>query len=121
MTPSGEATEGVLTRLRKLEDLKPWGSIVYGSESEKWGISWNHASRKAAVEDARSNSGSGKCPIELSFYGRSCGAFAISGKSWSLVQRDTVQKAKDAALDDCGRTGKSCRIVGAVCADGSCR
>ena len=51
MTPSGEATEGVLTRLRKLEDLKPWGSIVYGSDSEKWGISWNHASRKAAVED----------------------------------------------------------------------
>jgi hypothetical protein len=121
MTPSGEATEGVLTRLRKLEDLKPWGSIVYGSESEKWGISWNHASRKAAVEDARSNCGSGKCSIELSFYGRSCGAFAISGKSWSLVQRDTVQKAKDAALDDCGRTGKSCRIVGAACADGSGR
>jgi len=121
MTPSGEATEGVLTRLRKLEDLKPWGSIVYGPESEKWGISWNHASRKAAVEDARSNCGSGKCSIELSFYGRSCGAFAISGKSWSLVQRDTVQKAKDAALDDCGRTGKSCRIVGAACADGSSR
>ena len=121
MTPSGEATEGVLTRLRKLEDLKPWGSIVYGPDSEKWGISWNHASRKAAVEDARSNCGSGKCPIELSFYGRSCGAFAISGKSWSLVQRDTVQKAKDAALDDCGRTGKSCRIVGAACADGSGR
>jgi Domain of unknown function (DUF4189) len=121
MTPSGEATEGVLTRLRKLEDLKPWGSIVYGPDSEKWGISWNHASRRAAVEDARSNCGSSKCPIELSFYGRSCGAFAISGKSWSLVQRDTVQKAKDAALDDCGRTGKSCRVIGAVCADGSGR
>jgi hypothetical protein len=121
MTPSGEATEGVLTRLRKLDDLKPWGSIVYGSESEKWGISWNHATRKAAVEDARSNCGSGKCPIELSFYGRSCGAFAISGQSWSLVQRDSIQKAKDAALDDCGRTGKSCRIIGAVCADGSGR
>ena len=25
MTPTGEATEGVLTRLRKMEDLKPWG------------------------------------------------------------------------------------------------
>ena len=121
MTPSGEATEGVLTRLRKLEDLKPWGSIVYGPDSEKWGISWNHASRRAAVDDARSNCGSSKCPIELSFYGRSCGAFAISGKSWSLVQRDTVQKAKDVALDDCGRTGKSCRVIGAVCADGSGR
>jgi hypothetical protein len=121
MTPSGEATEGVLTRLRKMSDLKPWGSIVYGPDSDKWGISWNHASRRAAVEDARSNCGAGKCPIELSFYGTGCGAFAISGKSWSLVQRDTVQRAKDAALDECGRTGKSCRIIGAVCADGSGR
>jgi hypothetical protein len=121
MTPSGEATEGVLTRLRKMDDLKPWGSIVYGPDSDKWGISWNHASRRAAVEDARSNCGAGKCPIELSFYAGRCGAFAISGKSWSLVQRDTVQRARDAALDECGRTGKSCRIIGAVCADGSGR
>jgi Caspase domain/Domain of unknown function (DUF4189) len=121
LTPSGEATEGVLTRLRKLDDLKPWGSIVYGPDSNNWGISWNHKSRKAAVEDARSKCGSGKCPIELSFYGNGCGAFAVSGKSWSLVQRDIVQKAKDAALDECGRTGKSCRIIGAVCADGSGR
>ncbi|MDP1868742.1 MAG: caspase family protein, partial [Bradyrhizobium sp.] len=90
MTPTGEATEGVLTRLRKMEDLKPWGSIVYGPDSDKWGISWNHASRKAAVDDARSNCGAGKCPVELSFYGTRCGAFAISGKSWSLVARDTV-------------------------------
>ena len=53
MTPTGEATEGVLTRLRKMEDLKPWGSIVYGPDSDKWGIYWSHASRKAAVDDAR--------------------------------------------------------------------
>ncbi len=121
MTPSGEATEGVLTRLRKLDDLKPWGSIVYGPDSNKWGISWNHVSRNAAVEDARSNCGSGKCAIELSFYGSGCGAFAISDKSWSLVQRDNIQRAREAALDDCGKAGKSCRIIGAVCADGSGR
>ena len=48
MTPTGEATEGVLTRLRKMEDLKPWGSIVYGPDSAKWGMSWNHLSRRAA-------------------------------------------------------------------------
>jgi hypothetical protein len=121
MTPSGEATEGVLTRLRKMDDLKPWGSIVYGPDGDKWGMSWNHASRRAAIEDARNYCGSSKCPMELSFYGSRCGAFAISGKSWSLVQRDTVQRAKDAALDECGKTGKSCRIIGAVCADGSGR
>jgi hypothetical protein len=121
MTPTGEATEGVLTRLRKMEDLKPWGSIVYGPDGDKWGMSWNHASRRAAVDDARNNCGTAKCPVELSFYGTRCGAFAISGKSWSLVQRDSVQHAREAALDECGKTGKSCRVIGAVCADGSGR
>jgi hypothetical protein len=121
MTPSGEATEGVLTRLRKMEDLKPWGSIVYGPDSDKWGMSWNHSSRRAAIDDARNNCGASKCPMELSFYGGRCGAFAISDKSWSLVQRDTVQRARQAALDECGKAGKSCRIIGAVCADGSGR
>ena len=36
-----------------MDDLKPWGSIVYGPDSDKWGISWNHSSRRAAVDDAR--------------------------------------------------------------------
>ncbi|MGT2436128.1 caspase family protein [Bradyrhizobium betae] len=121
MAPNGEPTEGLLLRMRKIEDLKPWGSIVYGPDSSKWGISWNHASRRAAVADARGNCTGAKCPIELSFYGKSCGAFAISDKSWSLVQRDSVQRAKDAALDECGKAGKACRIIGSVCADGSGR
>ena len=121
MTPTGDATEGVLTRLRKMDDLKPWGSIVYGPDSAKWGMSWNHASRRAAIDDALKNCGASKCPLELSFYGSRCGAFAISDKSWSLVQRDTVQRAREAALDECGKTGKSCRVIGAVCADGSGR
>jgi hypothetical protein len=121
MTPTGEATEGVLSRLRKMDDLKPWASIVYGPDSNKWGMSWNHASRRAAVDDALKNCGSSKCPLELSFYGSRCGAFAVSGNSYSLVQRDTVQRAREAALGECNKTGKSCRVIGAVCADGSGR
>jgi hypothetical protein len=121
ITPTGEATEGVLARLRKMNDLKPWGSIVYAPTDDKWGMSWDHISRRAAVDDARSNCGTSKCPIELSFYGTRCGAFSISGKSWALVQRDTVAQAKEAALEECGKTGKSCRIIGAVCADGTGR
>jgi hypothetical protein len=121
MKPSGEATEGVMTRLRKMDDLKPWGSIVYGPDNDKWGISWNHTSRRAAVDDARKNCGASKCTMELSFFGDRCGAFAISAQSWSLLQRETIQRAKQAALDECGKTGKPCRVIGAVCADGSGR
>ena len=121
MLPTGEATEGVLMRLRKLDDLKPWGSIVYDPDSLKWGISWNHLSRKTAVSDARSNCGGSRCPIELSFYGSRCGAFAVSERSWSLVQGETVQKTRDVALAQCGKTGKACRIITTTCADGSGR
>jgi hypothetical protein len=121
MPQTGEATEGVLARLRQSDDLKPWGSIVYDPDNEKWGISWNHASRKAAVSDAGAKCGRAKCRLELSFYGKRCGAFAVSAMSWSLVDRETVETAKDAALSACGKSGKPCRIIGAVCADGSGR
>ena len=121
MTPNGEPTEGLLMRLRKLDDLKPWGSIVYDPDSNQWGISWDYPSRKAATESARANCAGGKCSLELSFYGTRCGAFALSGKTYALVQRENVQKAKDAALGECGKSGKACRIIGAVCADGSGR
>lgn len=121
MTPTGEATEGVLTRLRKMDDLKPWASIVYDDVSEKWGMSWNHVSRRAAVDDALRSCGASKCTRELSFYGKRCGAFAASKTSWALEQRDTVQSAKEAALGVCSKTSKACRMIGAVCADGSGR
>lgn len=116
---TGEATEGLLRRLRETKRVGPWGSIVYGEDSGKWGLSWGHASRKEAVADARAKCGSSKCPLELSFYGKTCGAFAASGKQWSLMARDTIDKAKFEALDACGKSGKACNIIGAVCADGS--
>jgi hypothetical protein len=116
---TGEPTEGVLSRLRSLDDLKPWGSIVYDPDTDKWGIAWDHPSRRAAVTDARSRCGSSKCPIELSFYGNLCGAFALSDSTWSLVQKNTLQEAKDTALNQCSKAGKTCRVIGAVCADGA--
>lgn len=119
LTQTGEATEGLLRRLRETKYVGPWGSIVYGEDSGKWGLSWGHVTRKEAVADARAKCGSSKCPIELSFYGKTCGAFAVSGKQWSLMARDTVDKAKLEALDACGKSGKTCSIIGAVCADGS--
>lgn len=116
---TGEATEGLLRRLRETKYVGPWGSIVYGEDSGKWGLSWGHMSRKEAVADARAKCGSSKCPIELSFYGKTCGAFAASGRQWSLMARDNIDKAKLASLDACGKSGKACSIIGAVCADGS--
>ena len=118
---TGEPTEALLARLREVVELKPWGSIVYDPDKEKWGIAWNHASRKAAVADARAKCGGAKCAMELSFYGGRCGAFAVSPQAWSLVDRDKVDSAREAALSACGKSGKACRIVGAVCADGSGR
>lgn len=117
LEPNGEPTEGLLLRLRKMEPVGPWGSIMYDPDAEKWGSSWHQGSRGAAVAEARTKCGTSKCPQELSFYGKSCGAFAISDRNYSMIERDTIDKARQAALDDCGKAGKSCRIVTAVCAN----
>ena len=118
---TGEVTQGLLTRLREIGGLKPWGAIVYDKNAGKWGMAWDDATRKDAVTRARSNCGTAQCPAEISYFGTACGAFALSSASWSIVSRDDIQKARQAALDECGKRGKACRIVGAACADGTGR
>jgi hypothetical protein len=118
--PTGIATMGLLRQLRELNGFKPWASIVFGKDTGKWGMAWDESTRKAAVARARVSCGdSGACPLEVSFFGTSCGAFAYSGASWAITARDDIGKAKAAALADCGRHGKSCQIVASVCADGA--
>lgn len=121
LAPTGEPTEGVLQRLRVVDILKPWGAIVLNLNTGKWGMSWEHDTRREAVAKARSLCGTSACPTELSFFGKSCGAFAALGGKWALVARDTVARARDAAIDQCTKNGKSCPIIGAVCANGTGR
>lgn len=118
---TGEASQGLLTRLREIGGLKPWGAIVYDKEAGKWGMAWDNPSRKSAVDSSRENCGRAKCRYEISFFGTSCGAFALSASGFSIVSRDDIQKARQAALSDCGKRGKACRIVSASCADGTSR
>jgi hypothetical protein len=84
-------------------------------------MSWGHPTRKQAVESAQSSCGSAQCSAELSFTGTECGAFASSTSGWALVARERVDAAKDAALGQCAKRGKACRVVAAVCADGTGR
>ncbi len=118
---TGDITQGLLTRLREIGGLKPWGAIVYDKNAGKWGMAWGHPSRKDAVASARSQCRPAQCDAEISFFGTSCGAFALSSASWSIVSRDDIQKARQSALDECGKRGKACRIIGASCADGTAR
>jgi hypothetical protein len=120
LPPTGLATMGLLRRLRELNGPRPWASIVFGKDTGKWGMAWDESTRKAAVARARVSCGdSSACPVEVSFFGTSCGAFAHSGANWAITARDDIGKAKAAALADCGRHGKSCQIVASVCANGA--
>jgi hypothetical protein len=121
LAQTGIATMGLLRRLREVGGLKPWGAIVYAPSDEKWGMSWDAATRKDAVASARTKCGSAKCTTEVSFFGTECGAFAHSGGVWAIVARDNVERAKETALTDCHKRGKACRIVAAICADGADR
>jgi hypothetical protein len=122
LSPDGEMSQGLLRRLREAGKLKPWGAIVYARTMEKWGMAWSHESRQAAVASARASCGSeAQCPVEISFFGTECGAFAHSDSSWAIVARKSIQQAKESALSDCSKRGRSCRIIAAVCADGADR
>ena len=119
MPLTGEATNGLLRRLREIGGRKPWGTIVYAKGGDKWGISWGHASRKEAVASARASCGNpDQCSVELSFFGLDCGAFAYSVGAYALVARDSLQQAKAAALADCKARANHCRIIASVCATG---
>jgi hypothetical protein len=120
LASTGEATQGLLRRLRDLSGLKPWGSIVYSKASSKWGMAWSMDTRKAAVASARASCGdASQCSTEISFFGTECGVFAHSDSSWAMVARADIQKAKDDALSGCNKKGKACRIIASVCADGA--
>jgi len=121
LAQTGEATQGLLTRLREVGGLKPWGAIVYDKSAAKWGMAWDQPSRKEAVASARSQCGTTPCAAEVSFFGTACGAFAASATSWSMASRENIQDARQSALDGCGKSGKVCRVVGASCADGTGR
>lgn len=122
LASTGEATQGLLRRLRDISGLKPWGAIVYSKTSNKWGMAWSQDTRKAAVASARVSCGdAASCPVEISFFGTECGVFAYSEGSWAIAARADMQKAKESALSDCHKKGKACRVVAAVCADGAQR
>ena len=117
---TGIATMGLLRRMRELGGVKPWASIVYGRDNGKWGMAWNESTRKAAVARARASCGdSSTCPVEVSFFGTTCGVFAYSATSWAIAARDAIAKAKADALADCGKRGNSCQVIASVCADGA--
>jgi hypothetical protein len=122
LATTGDVTQGLLDRLRDIGGLKPWGAIVYDKAAGKWGLAWDQASRKAAVASARVQCRSASCPAELSFFGTSCGAFAMSSDgAWSILSRDEIQMARQASLDECGKHGKGCHVIAASCADGTSR
>jgi hypothetical protein len=116
----GEPTDGLLRRLREAGQLHPWGAIVY-AKGANWGMSWDHPTRKQAVAAAHSSCGAARCSVELSFAGAECGAFSNSVSGWAIVAGDTVEAAKKGALEDCAKHGKACRVVAAVCANGTGR
>jgi hypothetical protein len=120
MAPTGEPTDDLLRRLRNAGELKPWGSLVYAKKTSKWGVSWAQASRTLAVAKARASCGdSAICDVELSFFGTACASFAHSGTGFSMIARGDVKTAREAALAECGKRGKSCTTVASVCADGT--
>jgi hypothetical protein len=120
LAQTGWATPALLRHLREVDLPKPWGSIVYAKDAQKWGMSWGNETRRAAVASAHASCHA-QCMVEVSFVGTECAAFARSRGGWAIVARDNIQRARDSALDECQRKSKACRIIASVCADGTQR
>jgi Domain of unknown function (DUF4189)/TIR domain len=97
-----------------------WGAIVFDKRTGKrWGMVWDQPTREAAMKAAGSYCAATQCEAEYAFSGKECAALAVSSTSWSIKPADEIQKARQAALEDCGKRGSVCRIIAASCADGS--
>ena len=111
----------LLSSLRAATVPTPWAAITVAKDFKRWGMSWHEDTRRAALAGARARCGSDDCIAAVSFSGHHCGAFALSPSGWSITWRDDEARAREAALTICKKSGPTCEIIGAVCADGSGR
>ena len=116
-----QPTARLLSSLRTVPAPTPWAAITVAKDFKRWGMSWHEDTRRAALAGARARCGSDDCVATESFSGHHCGAFALSPSGWSITWRDDEPQAREAALAICKKSGPTCEIIGAVCADGSGR
>jgi hypothetical protein len=121
LSSSGQPNAALLESLRKAPALSPWAAIAFAKGPRKWGMSWNLPSRREATLEAQKRCESDECTAVVSFFGHRCGAFAISAQGWGMTWRNDETLARQSALQICEKRGQNCRVIGAVCADGSGR
>ena len=121
LPPSEQPNVRLLSSLRAATVPTPWAAITVAKDFKRWGMSWHEDTRRAALAGARARCGSDDCVAAVSFSGHHCGAFALSPSGWSITWRDDEAQAREAALTICKKSGPTCEIIGAVCADGSGR
>ena len=116
-----QPTPQLLDALRNTKPPSPWGAIAFGPRAKRYGLTWGKPNRREALSQARVHCGTVDCTQVVSFSGKRCGALAASSASYFMAWRDDMDHARDEALQRCGGRGAACRVVGAVCADGSGR
>ena len=117
-----QPTVRLLSSLRDRPLPGPWASIALSRNLKHVGMAWNKKSRRTAITEAQDRCGSDDCALVESFVGPHCGAVAISDDvGWGMIWGHDEEHARAAALDRCALSGPPCRIISAVCADGSGR
>ncbi len=114
-------TPQLLDALRNTRPPSPWGAIAFGPRAKRFGLTWDKPSRREALSQARKHCGAVDCTQVVSYSGKQCGALAASSVSYFMAWRDDMDHAREEALKQCGARGIACRVVDAVCADGSGR
>lgn len=94
-------------------DEKRWGALAYNPETEKYGFSWNHYTRREANEAALKECGNSGCLV--SGFQSKNGAMAVSpdGQLYFASSGKNMKDAEKEAVKGCKKKYKSktCEIV----------
>ena len=69
--------------------------------------------QKAAMDECRSKGGA-KCVIKLAYYNQ-CAVIVWGDRGYNLVNAETVEKAKQNAMQSCNNADVNCQIYYSAC------
>ena len=86
-----------------------YGVLAYDQEAHKEAFAWNEDPQQRANDESLRKCGSGRCSVRFAVPPSKCAAFATpaNGPAWGGAVRNTVDRAKFAAIRKCQKHAKA--------------
>lgn len=97
-----------------------WGAIYFSKEGYAVGATWNKATQRSAILEAREicKKYGRNCEFATEFQTNECGAIAAGPDGWAADYASSKGDAENKAMDQCGQESANCKIIGVACNNG---